>query len=287
MYHHHHLSNDAFAKEGESGPSARVVYDARLGSCLVWRPVEGPPLPRPLTARLAAPPHPLPRQVKTYVAAPDREGGPPPPPPSVAPREGHSHQETELLAPAGSAPVKGAEGRAATPPRGQLLPRGRGGIDDVLKSARTAQSLFYSLQERRLMAEYRRSQRELKAELDQQRHSKRMLQLAAYQEELVNLYGPTVRDIIADTFFDDGHDPVLAVLKAKREAPLSYPCGANTLLSKGSGAPNTSRQLWERTDGAAMPSPTSAQSHRERVSREREMLLRALDERRSGRRSGY
>ncbi|KPI86873.1 hypothetical protein ABL78_4063 [Leptomonas seymouri] len=288
----HDPSVDSFAGEGEAGPSPGVVHDAHFGSCRVWRPVEGPPLPRRYTAHRAPHPPPSLYATGTSVAALGTHDGAHARQPSVPLLNSPPHPKSEQLARTGTAqmapePVRAFERCVSTPPRGQLLRRGKGGLDDVLKNARAAQSLFYSLQERRLKAEYRRCQRELKAELDQQRHHKRMLELSAYQEELVNLYGPTMRDIIADTFFDDGHDPVLEVLKAKREAPSSYQQGFRASPSEDSKVEKASHQLWVCAGNAVAVPPTPAQSQSERAIREREMLLRALDERRSGRRTRY
>lgn len=179
--------------------------------------------------------------------------------------------------------------RCRSPPRGQLLPRGKGGLDDVLKNAREAQNLFFTLQERRLRAEYRSHQRELKAELDQQRHYRRMLDLAAYQEELVNLYGPTMRDVVADVFFDDGQDPVVALLQAKREAAPTHRSDVAQEERDLSSDPQHQplRQLWQPTHDLQTLRYDSAAASRDRVSVEREQLHRALAERRSGQRTNY
>ena len=292
MYHHDPVVSSP-DKHEEPKRAPNVVHDARLGRCLVWRPVEGLPLPRRFTMRerpasarpldsLTATAHGLPSNVeaKKQLSAPCRlcrikkE--------DIQPTLTSSTHGTQALA------TQQTNCHTDTPPRGQLLRRGKGGIDDVLKNAREAQNLFYSLQERRLKAEYRNQQQELKAELDQQRHYKRMLELSAYQEELVHVYGPSMRDIIADVFFDDGHDPVLAFLKAKREAASTQTSLASGLSSEQLAEPTLSRQLWERSeDAAALSQLSPVEADRKRASQEREMLMRALNDKRCGRRTSF
>ncbi|KAG5469626.1 hypothetical protein CUR178_01763 [Leishmania enriettii] len=102
-----------------------------------------------------------------------------------------------------------------SPPHGQLIDLGKGGIYGILKNARAAQRLFYSLPVQRLAAACGRSQAALRQELDQQRESKRMLELAEYRAELVNIFSDALRDTIADALFDDGSESVLSALQRK------------------------------------------------------------------------
>ncbi|KAG5494190.1 hypothetical protein GH5_02181 [Leishmania sp. Ghana 2012 LV757] len=113
-------------------------------------------------------------------------------------------------------PARKATRTRGSPPHGQLIDLGKGGINDILKNAREAQRLFYSLPVQRLTAACGRSQAALRQELDQQREYKRMLELAVYQAELVNIFGNTLRDTTADAFLDDGSDSLLSALQ--REA---------------------------------------------------------------------
>jgi hypothetical protein len=276
---------------GKAAHPSNVVHDDRFGTCLVWRPVEGPPLPRRYStaASFAASHTPASRCESSLPVASLQPASPAQNQCPLPVRTGNqlALSSSAHVAPAPAPARRHDPDALLSPPRGSLLRRGKGGIDDVLKNAREAQSLFYSLQERRLKAEYRSTQRELKAELDQQLRYKRMLKLSAYQEELVNLYGPTMRDIIADVFFDDGSDPVLALLKEKRKAPLSQE-QALTAPCRPSAVQQPSPQLWVRPDEGGPPSwEADVDAHREHASKEREMLQRALDERRAGRRTNY
>ncbi|KAG5493434.1 hypothetical protein JIQ42_01800 [Leishmania sp. Namibia] len=181
-----------------------------FGLCRVWRPVEVPPLPRYVHRANST----------SEGGAEVVDSGDEPSARATA----HTATRTGTAATASrlsSSFVVAQSARKATrtrgsPPHGQLIDLGKGGIDDILKNGREAQRLFYSLPAQRLTAAYGRSQAALRQELDQQREYKRMLELAEYQAELVNIFGNTMRDSIADAFFDDGSDSVLSALQRKK-----------------------------------------------------------------------
>ncbi|KAK7197279.1 hypothetical protein NESM_000674400 [Novymonas esmeraldas] len=259
---HHHVADEA-----PSSTSLAAVHDPRLGRCLVWRPLEAPPLPRRFYS--AGPPSAVPARAAAVGGA--------------------AVLSSAVACPATrseSPPVKRREGEP--PPRGQLLRRGRDGLDGVLKNAREAQSLLHTLQDQRLRSDYRASQGRLRRELDEQREAKRMLQLAEYQAELVNIFGPSMRDVIADVFFDDGEDAVLAALRAKREASRGVRSAA-ALVSEDDGGrwrtPSPDAVVPERH---AHKYPLPAPAMRETTaSHERLALSQALNQVRGGRRCGY
>ncbi|TPP53861.1 hypothetical protein CGC21_38560 [Leishmania donovani] len=179
-------------------PPPHLVRDPCYGVCLVWRPVEEPPLPRCIHTASQA-----------LEGDAEATGYRDEPLACAAARRDATTSTAATALQLRSPPVKAQSPRKTirareSPPRGQLLRRGKGGIDDVLRNAREAQRLFYTLQEHRLQAEYRRSQGSLRQELDQQRQYKCMVQLAEYQAELVNIFGHTMQDAVADSFFDDG-----------------------------------------------------------------------------------
>lgn len=177
--------------------------------------------------------------------------------------------------------------------------------------AREAERLFLSLQARRLRGERRTAQRQLATALDGQREYKRMLSLAEYQEELVNIYGPSMKNIIADTFFDDGSDPVSALLQENTEQDQCvYPAAvagpaqqqlawrkATAMHARRDQGLSLSRQEMNANASAATAQymgyypPTARHSDDSpavhSVARQREVLHRALDEVRDGRRRPF
>ncbi|CAJ1011553.1 hypothetical protein Q4I28_006866 [Leishmania naiffi] len=262
-------------------PALNLVHDPRCGVCLVWRPVEGPPLPRCIHRENEA--GEVDAEAVRYRDAPfacavgrtDASTG------NAVTALRMSSSSIEAHPPRKKIPCRGS------PPRGQLLHRGKGGIDDVLRSAREAQSLFYSLQEQRLQAEYRRAQASLRQELDQQREYKRMLQLAEYQADLVNMFGHTMRDAVLDAFFDDGSDPVLSALHRKRlEGPTSRSAPYTSVHgdhSSGAAPPGVWRHRGSAGEGLVPPASTDES----RLARERHVFKQALEELRGGRLCGY
>lgn len=188
----------------------------------------------------------------------------------------------------------------AVPPVGHLLPRGTNGIDGVMQKVRESQNLYYTLQARRLKREKHMRQQQLTRELDNQRAYKRMWQLSELQEELVQVYGPSVKHIISDTFFDDGTDPVLSIV-----ANCTHAVGEKYSSESG---PKDTASAWHRAhhshcahtyeaESATVPQkgfpltgaqPCENSSHDTReVGFQRAVLLRALSNRREGRRQPY
>ncbi|GET91750.1 hypothetical protein LtaPh_3301400 [Leishmania tarentolae] len=258
-----------------------VVRDPRYGVCLVWRPVEGPPLPRC-----------IPRAHEVREGDAKAAGYTDEPFAPAAVRRDASTSTTETVSRPRSTslqtqyPSKENQARHS-PPRGQLFHRGKGGIDDVLRNAREADRLFSTLQAQRLQAEYRCAQASLRQELDQQRRYKRMVELAEYQAELVNIFGHTMRDIVADSFFDDGSDPVLAALQRKRDELPSTHSALYAARHRGHWSGTASLGVGAHrgsADGALVSTVLTRESG---VTQERRMLQRALEEVRGGRRRGY
>ncbi|RNF03592.1 hypothetical protein TraAM80_05752 [Trypanosoma rangeli] len=81
-----------------------------------------------------------------------------------------------------------------------VLPRGEDGIDDILRHARASQSLVLDLQKWRMREDEQHNQRALRRALDGQIIDKRRRQLAQLEEDLVHIYGPTMRHILNDAF---------------------------------------------------------------------------------------
>lgn len=288
--HKHSLGDTSESGRSESSnspslevtrPPPNLVRDPRYGVCLVWRPVEGPPLPRCIC------------RTSGY-----REGG--------AEATGYrdepfaraaAHRDASTSTAATALQLRSTSVKAQTPrkvirtrespPRGQLLHRGKGGIDDMLRNAREAQRLFYTLQEQRLQAEYRRAQASLRQELDQQRQYKRMVQLAEYQAELVNIFGHTMRDAVADSFFDDGSDPVLAALQRRRDEAPSTRSASYSAMHRGDCSGTASLGGGARRGSAESALVRAASTHESGVAQERQAFQRALEEVRRGRRCGY
>lgn len=242
----------------------RDADERQIGEWKVWRPVEGPPLPRSRHI-----PSSTPLRVSTI------------PPTSTVLRH---HRTADTALP--KRPVSGNGPVLSSPPQqpalypGQLLPRGKGGIDDILKNARETQNLFAELQRRRLKMGYRHTQQQLKCDLDLQREHQRMQQLCAYQEELVHIFGPKMRDIVADTFFDDGSDPVLEALRKKREAPRSPSIPP---FDNGGSRTEASMPYFS----TAKPQPTTTESCTSDITHNREIYNRALFDYRKGKRCPF
>ncbi|CAC9529412.1 hypothetical_protein [Leishmania infantum] len=262
-------------------PPPHLVRDPCYRVCLVWRPVEEPPLPRCI--------HTASQALEGDAEATGYRDEP------LACAEARRDASTSTAATAlqlRSPPVKAQSPRKTirareSPPRGQLLRRGKGGIDDVLRNAREAQRLFYTLQEHRLEAEYRRSQGSLRQELDQQRQYKRMVQLAEYQAELVNIFGHTMQDAVADSFFDDGGDSVLAALQRKRGEAPSTRSAFYSAMHRGHCSVAGSLGVGARRGSAERALPPAASTRESSVAQERHAFQRALEEVRGGRRCAY
>lgn len=146
--------------------------------------------------------------------------------------------------------------------------------------------MFYTLQEHRLQAEYRRSQASLRQELDEQRQYKRMVQLAEHQAELVNIFGHTMRDAVADYFFDDGSDPVLVALQSRRDKAPSARSAFDSAMHRGYCSGAASLGVGARRGSAERALAPAASTRESGVAQERHALQRALEEARGGRRCG-
>ncbi|RNF06395.1 uncharacterized protein Tco025E_07579 [Trypanosoma conorhini] len=164
----------------------------------VWRPIEGPPLRRDKASSVS------------LVAASSRRqhhGRVPRPTPKPLPA---LRAENSALTPpwaedcdVNSVPKEGQTSRVKRQHelyKSGMLPRGKGGIDDVLRHARASQALVLDLQKWRMREDERRSQHALRRALDEQIIDKRKRQLAQLEEELVHIYGPTMRHILHDAF---------------------------------------------------------------------------------------
>lgn len=282
------------SQQGKSEENPHVVFDETGQPFRVWRPREAPPL-----------------AVDSSVTSFSSNL----PPSTGVPLSRHYTQGGRV-----EAVTLKTTPRPHSPPVGQILPRGRGGIDDVLKQARESQRLFFTLQERRLRNERKRAQENLHHDLDTQREYRTMQQLAEYQEELVQIFGPSMRHIISDTFFDDGEDPVLALLARQRRSLRDAQQVRPTLHGRSSGHCGDAGNAWSRaslhhvhramgqtsalhgsyTEGVsetslhvpATVSPSvmgvpAEQEERNERGRRQEVLQRALDEHRKGRRCPF
>ncbi|CAD2217860.1 hypothetical protein ADEAN_000534600 [Angomonas deanei] len=180
-----------------------------------------------------------------------------------------------------------------------FLPRGKEGIDSVLKNAREAQNLLFELQRKRLLHEKKLSQEALKRKLDEQVEFKHMLHIAEYQDELCHIYGPTMRNIIHDTFFDDGSDAILRFFRSEDQyadalqSNATDSSGASPQVPIGVAWDSARRSHMDRveellpvSDIPETPQVIPASSSSE-MARKRESLNRALDYLRGGKRQCY
>ncbi|EPY17018.1 hypothetical protein STCU_10862 [Strigomonas culicis] len=129
-----------------------------------------------------------------------------------------------------------------------------------------------------------------------------MLRLAEYQQELVHIYGPAVRDILLDVFFDDGSDPVIELLKGEQlelredrrgRARTEAPYSERELFDAWNDA-RASHLQRRGEDGMAsrVSVPSGGDAHDEdaavaALSRKREVLNRALDYCRNTKKCAY